>query len=130
MIYDILADAVLVIHLGFVVYVVAGALMAYRWPRTAWIHLPALAWGVWIELSGGICPLTPLENHLRRLGGGGGYEGGFLWHYLGPVLYPAGLTRTTQVVLGLTALAWNVLLYAMLLVRLRRMRSRDRESRP
>lgn len=126
MIYDLLADALLLVHLGFVVFVVTGALAAFRWPKTAWLHLPALAWGVWIELTGGVCPLTPLENHLRRLGGGGGYEGDFLWHYLGPVLYPAGLTRNTQLVLGLLALAWNVLLYTLLLFRRRRLRRRDR----
>jgi hypothetical protein len=91
-----LAGAVVVIHLAFVLFVMLGGLLVRRWPRAAWAHLPAVAWGIWIEASGGICPLTPLENHLRGLGGEPGYSGGFVEHYLLPVLYPDGLTRGVQ----------------------------------
>ena len=96
-----LAGAVVVAHLGFVLFVTLGGLLVRRWPRAAWAHLPAVAWGIWIEASGGICPLTPLENHLRALGGEAGYTGGFVEHYLLPVLYPDGLGRGEQ--LGLAA---------------------------
>jgi hypothetical protein len=120
LIYRILADGVLILHIGFVLYVVLGALVSLCRPGNSWLHLPALGWGVWIELSGSICPLTPLENLLRRLGGEAGYQGGFIQHYLGPVLYPAGLTRTSQIVLGVLVLIWNAFLYALILVRYRR----------
>ncbi|HVR29177.1 MAG TPA: DUF2784 domain-containing protein [Thermoanaerobaculia bacterium] len=112
MIYRLLADAVVAVHFGFVVFVVAGGLLALRWRRAAWVHLPAAVWGAAIELAGWICPLTPLENELRRRGGAAGYPGGFVEHYLLPVLYPAELTRTTQIVLGVLVIAVNVAIYA------------------
>jgi len=112
-VYRLLADAVLLIHLAFVVFVVAGGLLCLRWPRTAYLHLPAAIWGVVIEWSGGVCPLTPLENWLRRLGGAAGYGGGFVEHYLIPVLYPAALTRGTQVALGAVMLAVNIVIYVV-----------------
>lgn len=114
MLYRVLADAVVVIHALFVVFVVLGGLAVLRWPRLAWAHLPAAAWGALIEFAGWICPLTPLEKRLRLLAGQAAYEDGFIEHYLLPILYPPGLTRGTQVVLGLVVLAINLAVYALL----------------
>jgi hypothetical protein len=120
LIYRVLADLVLVIHLAFVLFVVLGGLLALRCPRVAWVHLPAAVWGVLIEYTGWICPLTPLENSLRVRGGEAGYGGGFIQHYIQPVLYPAGLTRTTQLVLGSIVLILNVAAYGIVWSRSRR----------
>ena len=113
MIYRVLADLVLLIHLAFVLFVVLGGLFVLRSPRLAWLHIPAAVWGVLIEYTGWICPLTPLENSLRVKGGEAGYSGGFIQHYIQPVLYPAGLTRSTQVVLGSAVLILNLAAYAI-----------------
>ncbi|TMA22899.1 MAG: DUF2784 domain-containing protein [Deltaproteobacteria bacterium] len=102
MLYRLLADVVLVAHLGFVLFVVAGGFLILRWPGMAWVQLPSAFWGLVVEWSGWICPLTPLENRLRAQGGAAGYAGGFVEHYLVPVLYPASLTRGVQVLLGAT----------------------------
>jgi hypothetical protein len=91
--------------------VIAGGFLVLRWRRLMLLHLPAAAWGALIEFQGWICPLTPLENWLRRRGGEAGYGGGFVEHYLLPLLYPSGLTRTVQVVLGLLVIAVNCTLY-------------------
>jgi hypothetical protein len=115
--YRLLAGAVVAVHLVFVLFVVLGGLAVRRWPRLAWIHLPAVAWGIWIEVSGGICPLTPLENHLRQLGSEPGYRGGFVEHYLLPALYPDGLSRALQVALAVAVLAINTGAYGHLLLR-------------
>lgn len=120
MIYRALADLVLTLHLGFVLFVVFGGMLVMRWRRLAWIHIPAAAWGVIIEYAGWICPLTPLENSLRARGGEAGYAGGFIEHYLLPALYPQGLTRGTQVVLGSLVLMINAAAYGALLLRTRR----------
>jgi hypothetical protein len=120
LIYRALADLVLVVHLAFVLFVVLGGLLVLRWPRVAWLHVPAAIWGVMIEYTGWICPLTPLENSLRMRGGEAGYSGGFIEHYIQPLLYPAGLTRSTQVVLGSLALVLNLTAYAIVLSRIRR----------
>jgi hypothetical protein len=109
--YRTLADGVLVLHLGFVLFVMFGALLLARHPRIVWLHLPAVVWGVLIELAGGICPLTPLEQQLRRQGGEAGYTGGFIDHYITAALYPAGLTRAVQLALGATLLLVNTVLY-------------------
>lgn len=112
-----LADAVLVTHAVFVVWVIFGVFAVWHWPRLAVLHLPALFWGIWIEVSGRICPLTPLEVSLRRRAGESGYAGGFIDHYVGPILYPAGLTREAQWIgAGLLA-AVNVVVYGLLVVR-------------
>jgi len=111
--YRLLADAVLVVHAVFVVFVMAGGLLVLRWPRFAWIHLPAVAWGAGIELLGRICPLTPLENHWRRLAGQQGYGTDFIEHYVVSALYPDGLTRRAQIGLGLLVLATNAVVYAV-----------------
>jgi len=108
-----LADAVVVVHFLFILFVVAGALLLFRWPRVAWVHLPAAAWGVVVEWAGWICPLTPLENALRREAGHTGYGGGFVERYLLPVIYPAGLTPGIQLLLGTVVLIVNVLIYAI-----------------
>lgn len=118
----LLADGVLVLHGLFIAWAAFGALAVWRWPRLLVLHLPALAWGVWIELSGGICPLTPLENSLRRAAGQSGYSGGFIDHYLGGLIYPAGLTREAQWAVAGVLLAINVVLYGVMIVRVRRSR--------
>jgi len=110
--YRLLADAVLLAHAAFVAFVVLGGLLVLRWPRLAWLHLPVVAWGAGIELLGGICPLTPLENHWRVLAGEHGYAGGFVEHYVFALLYPDGLTRPIQVLLGLLVIGLNVAVYA------------------
>ncbi|KZE33274.1 DUF2784 domain-containing protein [Crenobacter luteus] len=105
------ADAVLVVHLAFIVFVLLGGLAVRRWPRLAWLHLPAVAWGVTVELTQGVCPLTPLENALRRAAGDAGYAGGFVEHYLLALIYPDGLAAGHQLALGLAVLAVNALVY-------------------
>lgn len=119
MIYRLGADAVVALHFAFVVFVAIGAFFVLRWPRLAWAHVPAAIWGAGIELAGGICPLTPLENRLRRLAGEAGYSGGFIEHYLLPVLYPGGLTRGVQIALGVLVVAVNLAVYAWILTRRR-----------
>jgi len=109
--YSLLADAVIIIHFLFILFVVAGGLLVLRWPKAAFLHLPAACWGVFIEFAGWICPLTPLENHLRRLGGEAPYTGDFVVRYLVPVIYPAGLTAFTQYILGGLVIALNLLIY-------------------
>jgi hypothetical protein len=120
--YAALASIVLAVHGAFVLFVVAGGALVLRWPRVAWAHLPAAAWGAGIELAGGICPLTPLENRLRELAGQAGYDGGFVEHYLLAWLYPDGLTREIQLALGLAVVIVNVAVYATVWVRSRRAR--------
>ena len=119
MAYRILADLVVGVHALFVVFVVAGGLLALRWPWVAAAHLPAAVWGALIEFRGWICPLTPLEKSLRASAGQAGYQGGFIEHYLLPVLYPAGLTGEVQLVLGSLVIAVNVVIYGMVLWRRR-----------
>lgn len=127
MLHRLLADAVLVIHFAFVLFVVLGGLLVVRWPRLAWIHVPVALYGAMIEFAGFICPLTPLENSLRRSGGEAGYEGGFIEHYITAALYPAGLTRQIQIALGIAVLALNAGIYGVLVRRRLRMR-RDSSS--
>lgn len=117
MLYRLAADLVATLHLVFVLFVIAGGLLVWHWPRVAWLHIPAVVWGAVIELLGWICPLTPLENRLRHLAGAAGYEGGFVEHYLLPVLYPATLSRSLQIALGCSVLLINLLLYGWLVGR-------------
>ena len=114
-----LADVVVALHLGFVLFVVLGGLLALRWRRVAWLHVPCVVWGVAIGIGGWICPLTPLENRLRLDAGEAGYEGGFIEHYLVPVLYPDVLTRAMQTGLALMALSINVAVYLWIVLRRR-----------
>lgn len=117
--YGLLADLILLLHLVFVLFAVAGGALVWRWPRLAWLHLPTVAWGVWIEFSHGICPLTPLENRLRASAGQSGYEGDFIGHYLLPLIYPDSLTPGIQILLGALVLAINGVFYAWLVRRKR-----------
>ena len=114
MLYSFLADMVVLMHAAFVLFVVSGGVAVLRWPRLAWLHIPAALWGIVIEFGGCICPLTDLENLLRSMDGGSGYEVSFIEHYLEPILYPLGLTRRTQFVFGLAALCINLAVYARL----------------
>jgi hypothetical protein len=113
MAHRIAADLVLVVHLAFIVFVVLGGLLALRWRRAPWLHLPAATWGALAALRGWICPLTPLEIRLRHAAGQEGYEGGFVEHYIFPLVYPEALTREIQVGLGLSVLAVNAAIYAL-----------------
>lgn len=113
MLYRGLADLVLVLHLAFVLFVIFGGLFALRWPRVAWLHVPVALYGATIEFVGFICPLTPLEISLRRRGGEAGYAGGFIEHYITAALYPTGLTREIQLVLGIGVLLLNAIVYAI-----------------
>jgi hypothetical protein len=124
MLYRRVADLVLVLHLAFVVFVVLGGLLVLRRRRLAWLHVPAALWGAAIAYTGFVCPLTPLENRLRRLGGEVGYHGGFIEHYVSALLYPAGLTRGAQIALGTLAVALNVVVYWRVLAAWRRDRAR------
>ena len=119
MLFSWLAAALVVAHFAFTAFVICGGFLTWRWPRIAWIHLPALAWGCWIELSHAVCPLTPLENHWRRLAGEAGYSEGFLAHYLVRVLYPAGLTWHIQYALAAALVVLNLLAYRGLVRRRR-----------
>jgi hypothetical protein len=120
MIYRLLADFVVVIHVCFVLFVVFGGFLLRRWPRLIFAHIPAAIWGVLIEFGGWVCPLTPLENSLRVRGGGEGYQGDFIDHYILPILYPHGLSRNIQTLLGVLALVINVIAYTLYLKRRRR----------
>jgi Protein of Unknown function (DUF2784) len=115
-----LAGLVVAIHLAFVAFAAFGGLLALRWPRVAWVHVPCAAWAVFIEFSGRICPLTPLENHLRSRAGLGPYSGDFVAQYVFPLLYPDGLTRRAQIVIGMAVVAINAAVYLYLLKRRRR----------
>jgi len=112
--WSILADLVLVLHGAFIAWATLGALAVWRWPPLLWAHLPALAWAVWIEASAGICPLTPLEMALRHRAGQGGYEGSFLDHHLGALIYPQGLTSAAQWRIALGLAAFNLGLYGLI----------------
>ncbi len=120
MLYRVLADCVVVIHAAFVVFVVLGGFLAWHWRGVVWVHVPCALWGAAIEYAGWICPLTPLENALRARAGLQGYAGGFIEHYLTPVLYPAGLTRSTETVFGTLVLVVNLIAYGVLVRRLLR----------
>ncbi len=112
--YQLLVDAVVVVHLAFVVFVTFGALLALRWRWMPWLHLPAAVWGAWIEITDGVCPLTPLENFLHRAAGSSGYEGDFIERYITAIVYPSALTRTVQFVLAATVIVVNVAMYAFI----------------
>jgi hypothetical protein len=116
------ADALLVVHGLFIVWVVLGGLVVWRRTVLAWLHLPAAAWGVWISWSGSVCPLTPIEQSMRRTAGQAGYEGGFIEHYLGAAIYPEGLTANLQILSGLAVLVINLLLYGPVIWRAARQR--------
>ncbi len=117
--FQILADGVVILHLGFILFVIFGGIIAVFWPRVLWIQVPCVIWGVFTELAGFICPLTPLENYLLRRSGRLPYSGDFIMHYIEPVIYPQGLTREFQVLLGVMAFSLNAGVYIWLLSRKR-----------
>jgi len=111
MAFQLLADLVLALHCIFIVFVVLGGLIALYWPPIIWLHLPALLWGTLIAVIGWVCPLTPLENSLRQLAGETGYSGGFIAHYIAPVIYPTGLTPSLRIMMGVALVAVNTMIY-------------------
>lgn len=115
--YRLLADATVLLHAAFVAFVIAGGLLVFRWPRLAWVHIPAAAWAAWVEFAGIVCPLTPLENWFRTRGGQAAYASDFIERYLMPVLYPAALSRELQWALGGIVLVVNAAVYLWLLRR-------------
>ena len=119
MIWSLLADSLVILHFAFTAFVIFGGFLTWRWPRVALAHVPALAWGCWVEVSHSVCPLTPLESHWRQLGGEAGYSEGFLAHYLVRVLYPPGLTWHIQWALAAALIAINLVAYWGLVRRLR-----------
>ncbi len=119
MLLRIAADLIVLVHFAFVIFVVAGGLLALKWPKMAYLHIPAAVWGAWIGFANWICPLTPLENHLRRLVGEAGYAGGFIEHYITRILYPAGLTAGMRVILGVAVVAANLMVYGVYFARRR-----------
>ena len=123
MLLRLAADAVLVFHLAFIVFALLGGLLAIRWRWMVWLHLPAAGWGFFVEVTGRICPLTPLENMLREQAGSSGFSGGFVAHYLVPLIYPAGLTPDIQWLLAGVVVAVNLAVYGGLLVQRRTARA-------
>lgn len=123
--YILAANLIVLLHFGFVCFVVGGGVLVLRWRRLAWLHIPAALWGAMIEYKGGLCPLTPLEQSLRQAGGEAGYAGGFVEHYILPVLYPDYLTRDVQFVLGTLVVVINVSVYGWLVARHMKRRKRQ-----
>lgn len=119
MLFRISADLLVGLHFLFVVFVVTGGFLAWRWPRAAWVHVPVAVWGALIEFAGWICPLTPMENRLRQAAGEAGYSGGFIEHYVIPIVYPGALTRELQLALGAAVVVINAIAYARLISRRR-----------
>lgn len=123
MTYMFASSLVLLVHLAFVVFVIGGAVLLPRWPRLMWLHLPAAAWGFFVELTGRACPLTALENLLRQRAGQSGYTGSFIEHYILWLLYPGGLTRDTQLFLAAAVAVINLVLYGWVFLRASRRRA-------
>ena len=111
MIFQLLADALVLVHIAYIVFVVAGAVFVRYHPKVIWVHLVAVAWGAYVALAHRVCPLTPLEVSLRIGAGQAGYSGGFVEHYLIPVIYPKALTPGIQIAEGIFVLAVNLALY-------------------
>ena len=122
--YPLLADLIVLVHVGFVVFAVLGGLLAARWQSLVWIHVPAVIWAALVEVFGWVCPLTPLENWLRRKGGQSGYSSDFIAHYVLPILYPEELTREVQIALGVIVVLINSAIYGWIL----RSKTRTRDS--
>lgn len=125
MIFRLAAETVLLAHLAFIVFALLGAVLAVWWRRIVIVHLPAAAWGAWVEISGRVCPLTLLENYLRIKAGQSGYAESFIEHYLLAIIYPAGLTRDIQFALAAAVIAVNLAIYGWLLVRRHSSRGED-----
>jgi hypothetical protein len=122
MICQILADSVVVFHLVFILFVVLGGILVVFQPRIIWIHIPCVVWGIIIELTGGVCPLTPLENYLRTKAGQPVYTNDFVIHYIEPIVYPANLTRELQIIFSLVVILVNAAAYGCFFVVRRRKR--------
>ena len=122
MLSSIAADTLVILHLAFIVFVMLGGFPLLRWPRLIFLHLPAVIWGTLVELQGWLCPLTPLEQQFRTLAGETGYSGGFVQHYLLPIIYPAGLTRELQIILAISVISVNLVIYTLIYVKYRRNR--------
>jgi len=120
LLYRVAADLLVLLHLAFIVFVVAGGFAVFKWHWMVYLHLPAVGWGAFVEYKGWVCPLTPWENSLRQLAGQEGYSEGFIEHYIFPLVYPPGLTRDMQSTLGTIVLVINLLVYGVILYRLLR----------
>ena len=114
--YHSIADLLVVFHFAFIVFVVLGGFLVLKWRRIAILHIPCVMWGALIELKGWICPLTPIENHFREAAGAAGYTGGFIDHYVMPLVYPEGLTREMQIAFGIVVISVNLFVYGLVLV--------------
>jgi len=128
MIAGLTADIIVLVHLAFIVFAALGGFLVNKWPKIAFLHLPCAVWGVLIAFGGWICPLTPLEMHFRQMAGQAGYGGGFIDHYVMPIIYPAGLTRGMQIAFGVLILAVNLWVYGRLLVNLTQRRKNKAAS--
>ena len=115
--YQLLAEGVVVLHLFFILFVVLGGILTLVWPKVIWVHIPCVLWAIIIELTGKICPLTPLENELRIRAGQGIYSGDFVIHYIEPMIYLEGLTRQLQIILGVMAALVNMMMYTLIYLR-------------
>ncbi len=120
MVYSFLADIVTIIHLLFILFVIFGGFLVLKWRWIIYFHIPAAVWGALIEFKGWICPLTPWENQLRQAGGEAGYSGGFIEHYILPVMYPENLTQEIQVILGIFVIVINLTVYGWIIYRWRK----------
>lgn len=120
MLYRIAADALLLLHFAFILYVVLGGLLVLKWRWTVWMHLPCMLWAILLEFNGWICPLTPIEQRLRWAGGEEGYTGSFIEHYLLPLVYPSGLTPEIQVMIGFAVIGINLIIYGLVILRLKK----------
>lgn len=119
MLISIAADLLVALHFAFILFVMLGGLLVLRWRRVAWLHVPAVAWGALIEFRSWVCPLTPLENHLRDLAGEAGYTHSFIEEYIAPIVYPMGLTPNIQIYLGVSVIVINLVIYALVIRRVR-----------
>jgi hypothetical protein len=117
MLYNFLADIIVIVHLLFILFVILGGLLVLKWKWLVYLHIPAAIWGALIEFMGWICPLTPLENRLRRLAGESGYTGDFVEQYIIPLIYPGGLTREIQIILGVGVIVVNLVIYFFVIKR-------------
>lgn len=120
LLYRVAADLLVLLHLVFILFVVAGGFAVFKWPWMAFLHIPAAIWGALIEYRNWVCPLTPLENRLRQLAGDDGYSEGFIEHYILPLVYPPGLTRDLQTTLGTIVVVINLLVYGVIVYRMLR----------
>lgn len=114
----LVADIILISHLAFILFVIFGGLLVFYRRWLAWVHIPLALWGAMVNLAGWVCPLTPLENKYRSAAGQAGYARGFVEHYIAPLVYPEGLTHELGMVVGISVLVWNILLYGFICYRL------------